>query len=65
MVPLAVTAGSAAGTVNASGTFTASNVASGGTLAAVLDAMRSGGAYTDIHTAANPDGEIRGQIAKQ
>jgi hypothetical protein len=28
----------------------------------LLDEMRNGNAYVDVHTVANPDGEIRGQI---
>jgi hypothetical protein len=31
--------------------------------AAVLKAIKSGGAYVNVHTAKNPNGEIRGQIA--
>jgi hypothetical protein len=31
--------------------------------AAVLKAVKSGGAYVNVHTAKNPNGEIRGQIA--
>ena len=30
--------------------------------AAVLKAVKSGGAYVNVHTAKNPNGEIRGQI---
>lgn len=32
------------------------------TLADVVEAMRSGDAYVNVHTKANPPGEIRGQI---
>ena len=31
--------------------------------AAQLKAIRSGGAYVNVHTTKNPNGEIRGQIA--
>jgi hypothetical protein len=31
----------------------------------LVEAMRSGGAYTNVHTTANPGGEIRGQIEPQ
>jgi CHRD domain-containing protein len=42
--------------------FGGSDVTGGLTLADVLSAMRSGGAYCNIHTANFPGGEIRGQI---
>jgi hypothetical protein len=31
----------------------------------LVEAMRSGGAYTNVHTEQNPGGEIRGQIVPQ
>jgi hypothetical protein len=56
-----------AGTV--SGTFDASDVVavttqgiSAGDFQEVIDAMRSGLAYANVHTAQSPGGEIRGQI---
>ena len=36
-----------------------------GTLASLLELMRAGTAYTLVHTQVNPNGEIRGQIAKR
>ncbi len=49
-----------------SGSFAAADYATGDGLpadwAGVLDAIRDGNAYVNIHTAANPGGEIRGQI---
>lgn len=35
---------------------------SGDDLSVLLDAMRSGDTYVNVHTAVNPGGEIRGQI---
>ena len=45
----------------AQGTFGPGDV-DGTSLDSLLDEMRSGNAYVDVHTAAKPDGEIRGQI---
>jgi hypothetical protein len=45
------------------GTFTQANVQGGLSLADVLNAMRNGGAYVNVHTDQFPGGEIRGQIA--
>jgi len=40
----------------------ANNACGWTTLADVMTAMQSGGAYVNVHTAAYPTGEIRGQI---
>jgi hypothetical protein len=54
-----------------SGTITVANVIAGsiapqqlaaGDLAAVVDAIRAGAAYANVHTTPSPGGEIRGQI---
>jgi hypothetical protein len=44
-------------------TFTAADVATGTTFDSLLEQMRNGTAYVNVHTIANPNGEIRGQIA--
>lgn len=47
------------------GSFTAADLeAAGGitTLDALIDAMEAGTVYVNVHTSANPSGEIRGQI---
>ena len=70
IVPLTVAAGSSPGTATGEGTFDASGVkgkkadGSAMTLEDVLAAMRSGGAYVNVHTANNKPGEVRGQIEK-
>jgi len=49
-------------------TFTESNIvdiACGATLADLVQAMREGRTYANVHTVAHPGGEIRGQIAPQ
>lgn len=48
--------------VLAQGQFTASDVQGDFTLGQVLNLMESGGAYVNVHTTANPPGEIRGQL---
>lgn len=47
------------------GTITAANLIgplAGMTLADLLDAIRAGDTYVNVHTSANPGGEVRGQI---
>lgn len=46
----------------ATGTMLDANLPQGVTLAALKSLFASGNGYVDIHTAANPDGELRGQI---
>lgn len=60
MFPLAAGPSPFAGTLDAS-----DFVATGGvmTFSAAVDAIRAGGAYVNLHTAANPAGELRGQLA--
>ena len=53
--------------VLAEGAFDVSDVQDAGGIASIddlLDAMRAGNTYVNVHTAANPAGEIRGQIAR-
>lgn len=48
----------------ATGTFTAEDVKTGN-FETLLEDMRTGGVYVNVHTEANPGGEIRGQINAQ
>jgi len=66
--PVAVTlfGGPTTGTVNGTlvqGSFTAADIAAGVGLSMdqLVELMRSGGAYINVHTTAHPGGEIRGQ----
>lgn len=45
-----------------SGTFTAANLPAGVTLQSLKDLLLGGNAYVNVHTSANPQGEIRGQL---
>jgi hypothetical protein len=65
IVPLFANAGT--GTVNGNlvrGTFTQSEV-KGMTLAELLELLRNGRTYVNVHTLTNKPGEIRGQIQRQ
>jgi hypothetical protein len=68
LVPLPLSANAGTGTVNgtiAQGTITQSDIQGGMTLDALLELIRSGQTYVNVHTAAHPAGEIRGQIQEQ
>lgn len=57
--------GSPTGNVNgvfASGTLSAANLPAGVTIESLKTLILSGGAYVNVHTSANPTGEIRGQL---
>lgn len=62
IVPFSTTGAGTAGTLT--GTFTSTNTAaiSNDSLDVL---MRTGNAYVNLHTAANPGGEIRGQLLQQ
>jgi hypothetical protein len=45
------------------GTFSASDVVGGVSFDDLLNAMRSGNAYVNVHTKQYPAGEIRGQVS--
>lgn len=55
----------ATGAINgvfASGSLNSTNLPSGVTLASLKTLLASGNAYINVHTTANPSGEIRGQL---
>lgn len=49
----------------AAGTAAGSSVVGGETFATLAAAIRSGNAYINVHTVANPGGELRGQLVAQ
>ena len=62
IVPLTPVAAQTNGRL-ATGTFTAASItAAGVSFDSLLVLMRNGNAYVNVHTTANPAGEIRGQI---
>ena len=40
------------------------NTACGTTLAALVDSIRAGNVYANVHTLAHPAGEVRGQLVR-
>jgi hypothetical protein len=53
------------GKVRVQGTLTDANIvntACGSTISEIVDSMLAGNAYVNVHSAANPGGEVRGQI---
>jgi hypothetical protein len=68
IVPLTVAAGSDAGTANGEGTIDASAIkgkkddGSQMTMSDLMNAIKGGNAYVNVHTQNNPKGEVRGQI---
>lgn len=48
----------------ASGTLAASAISGGVTIDSLAKLMNNGAAYVDVHTKSNPDGLVRGQIAR-
>jgi CHRD domain-containing protein len=62
IVPFTITNAAASGVI-ATGTFTGTNNPAI-TLDSLLVLLRNGRAYVNVHTAANPGGEIRGTVTK-
>jgi hypothetical protein len=59
LLPLTVSASPMSGTLTEADLKATGNVS---TFAQAIDAIRAGSTYVNLHTAANPGGEIRGQV---
>ena len=64
LVPFTVPTGGAPASGTLTGTFSATSNAAV-SIDSLEGLMKNGNSYVNLHTAANPGGEIRGQIAQQ
>lgn len=61
LLPEAQVAGTVSGQLS-TGVITAAQITGAETFATLVAKIRTGDAYVNVHTLANPDGEIRGQL---